>query len=160
LQLGAPTGGDKGAGTLNLAAALYVNNSSVISSTGAVTPVTTTATGNYVCANASGTALTIEAAACPASDWNVKRDWRELDGKRVLAALAKKRVGSFIYKPGKGAPGRHLGTVAQDWEEDFPELVTHDPDGTRHFDYNGAFAVLLVTLKEQQREIEALKLRR
>lgn len=57
LIVGNPTGGQKGVGTINVAAALYVNNVAVVAGTGAGTTITGTA--NQIAASASTGAVTL-----------------------------------------------------------------------------------------------------
>lgn len=57
VQIGSPTGGDKGSGTLNVASNLYINNAAVVAGTGAGTTITGTA--NQIAASASTGAVTL-----------------------------------------------------------------------------------------------------
>lgn len=138
-----------------------------LGSTGTILNVLSTATGSYVCATAG--LLTQESVACPASDWNVKQRVETIADSDLIAKMMDKRAVRFDYKPGKGAPGRQIGVVVGDpnggsWEKDFPELVSYDDDGTRHFNYQQAFGLALAfgqaeekQLQAQQAEIDALK---
>lgn len=57
--------------------------------------------------------------------------------------------------------GRHIGVIAQDVEEVFPDLVKTGPDGYKAVDYIGLTSVLLESIKElrleKDREIERLR---
>ena len=55
------------------------------------------------------------------------------------------------------ATGRQIGVIAQEVESEFPELVSSDLRGYKCVDYGKLSAVLLEAVKEQQKEIEALK---
>jgi hypothetical protein len=50
-----------------------------------------------------------------------------------------------------------VGVIAQDVEQVFPELVTTDQNGYRQVDYDRLSAILIEAIKEQQKEIDALK---
>ena len=54
--------------------------------------------------------------------------------------------------------GRHYGVSAQKTEEVLPEAVRVGTDGERAVAYSEIIAVLIEAMKEQQRQIEALKL--
>ena len=53
--------------------------------------------------------------------------------------------------------GRQIGIIAQELEQEFPELVNTDKDGYKAIAYDKLTAVLLEAIKSQQREIEGLK---
>jgi hypothetical protein len=66
-----------------------------------------------------------------------------------------------LYKQlGRATPGRQIGLIAQEVEEQFPELVSHFNAGNisdaRSVDYGRFTAVLLEAIKEQQKQIEEL----
>ncbi len=54
-------------------------------------------------------------------------------------------------------PGKQIGFIAQEVEEVLPELVRADQDDYKAVDYQKVTAVLVEAIKEQQKEIEALK---
>ena len=53
--------------------------------------------------------------------------------------------------------GEQIGIIAQKVEKSFPELVRTDNEGYKTLAYDRFTAVLLEAIKEQQKEIEALK---
>ena len=53
--------------------------------------------------------------------------------------------------------GKQIGIIAQKVEKSFPELVRTDNEGYKSLVYDRFTAVLLEAIKEQQKEIEALK---
>jgi len=53
--------------------------------------------------------------------------------------------------------GRQIGIIAQELEQEFPELVNTDKDGYKAIAYDKLTAVLLEAIKSQQKEIEGLK---
>ena len=79
-----------------------------------------------------------------------------------LESLLKLRGIKFDWKQeefkDKGFPkGRQIGIIAQELEEEFPELVSTDTKGYKSIAYAKFTAVLLEAIKAQQREIEILK---
>jgi len=53
--------------------------------------------------------------------------------------------------------GRQIGIIAQELETEFPELVTTNPEGYKGVAYDKLSVVLLEAIKEQQRQIHALR---
>ena len=51
-----------------------------------------------------------------------------------------------------------IGVIAQEVEEIYPEFVSEGEDGTKGVDYSKMVAVLIETVKEQQKQIDELKL--
>jgi hypothetical protein len=59
----------------------------------------------------------------------------------------------------KGFPEeRHYGVVAQEVERVLPEVVKEGPDGEKSVSYTEIVPVLIEAIKEQQKEIERLKM--
>jgi len=59
----------------------------------------------------------------------------------------------------KGFPeGRHYGVVADNIEKVLPEIVREGPEGEKAVAYTEIIPVLIEAMKEQQRQIEVLKL--
>lgn len=52
-----------------------------------------------------------------------------------------------------------IGLLAQDLQKIYPDLVVADKEGTLGINYSGLVAVLVAAMKEQQAEIEVLKLK-
>lgn len=50
----------------------------------------------------------------------------------------------------------HVGLIAQELQEVYPELVSEDQEGYLGIDYNGLIPILLEAIKEQQTTIEEL----
>ncbi len=91
------------------------------------------------------------------SDIRLKTGLIRLDN--VLQKLA--RVGGYYYqwKPEKTGDmsvddRRQIGLVAQELEQEFPELISTDRDGYKNIDYVSFTAVLLEAVKEQQAILE------
>jgi len=122
---------------------------------GTVTMAPTNATGVYLCI--SGTTITYELTSCPPSDRAVKHDIVPIDDPKLLDKILAQRGVRFTYNEGKGAPGRRIGVIANEWERPFPELVDHDPDGTRHFDYAATWGLTVEALRQLRQEIYELK---
>ncbi len=53
--------------------------------------------------------------------------------------------------------GKQIGLIAQEVEDVLQELVRTDKDGYKSLEYGKMIAVLIEAIKEQQKEIEALK---
>jgi hypothetical protein len=53
---------------------------------------------------------------------------------------------------------KHIGFIAQELKEVFPELVTQDAKGFYAVDYTGMIPVLLEAIKDQQKQINDLKI--
>jgi hypothetical protein len=53
--------------------------------------------------------------------------------------------------------GRHYGVIAQEMEKVLPEVVLTASDGSKSVAYMEIIPVLIEAIKEQQKEIEALK---
>ncbi len=53
--------------------------------------------------------------------------------------------------------GKQIGLIAQEVEKVLPELVRTDRDGYKAVEYQKITAVLVEAIKEQQKQIEALK---
>ena len=53
--------------------------------------------------------------------------------------------------------GPQIGLIAQELENEFPELVMEDNEGIKYVRYDNFTAVLLEAIKEQQSQIEALQ---
>ena len=107
--------------------------------------------------------LSIAGSLTEASDARLKEDVAPLTG--VLARLAGLRAVSYRFRDGTPGPaGRHIGLLAQEVRNAFPELVEEDSRGSLSVAYGKFSAVLLEAVREQQaalddrdREIEALR---
>lgn len=115
------------------------------------------ATGLFVCE--SGGLLSSGVTTCVASDRAVKRYIEPIADPDLLTKVLNKRGVRFEYEKGKGASGRRIGVIANDWEADFPELVDYDSQGIRHFDYAGAFGLVIEAMRVQETKIEMLERR-
>jgi hypothetical protein len=136
---------------------------------GAVTTVGTvtvgtvnSATGLFVCETAG--LLSSGITTCVASDRSVKHDIVAIDDSNLLDKVLGQRGVRFTYNEAKGAPGRRIGVIANDWEANFPELVDYDTDGVRHFDYAATwglsvemFRILRTDNDNLRAEVEALR---
>jgi hypothetical protein len=94
------------------------------------------------------------------SDIRFKKNIKELDN--VLEKVMKLRGVKYEWRaeeyPDRGFnAGPQIGLIAQEIENEFPELTMTDPKGFKGVEYNKFAAVLLEAIKEQQREIEKLK---
>ncbi len=94
------------------------------------------------------------------SDERLKENIETIDDP--LSKIRAIRGVRFNFKA--GAPRSHLdphrrraGVLAQEVQQVLPEVVTAAPDGYLAVDYEGLVPVLIEAVKEQQRQIEALK---
>lgn len=104
VQFGAPTGGDQGAGTLNMAAGLYLNGSAIVSSVGAINALSTlTASALVDISGASAGQIKFPSTQNASSDANTLDDYYEFDWTPVVA-FATPGNSSFSYstQSGKG----------------------------------------------------------
>lgn len=109
--------------------------------------------------NASlGQDLTINGNLFTPSDSRLK-DHIETLGN-VLAKIDQIRGVSFEYKDKhKYISGAKIGVIAQELQKVYPEMVTQGKDGFLKVDYTQLTGMLIQAVKEQQKEIEALKVR-
>ena len=52
---------------------------------------------------------------------------------------------------------KHIGVIAQELEQEFPELVRTDDDGFKSVEYSNLTPILIEAIKEQQQIINALQ---
>jgi trimeric autotransporter adhesin len=105
-----------------------------------------------------GVVLTNGATAwTSASDINLKKDIVELSD--VLSKIKDKRCISYRLKS-QDFEEKNIGFIAQDWQEDFPQVVKVDErDETLGITYTETIPILLKAIQEQQTIIEDLKSR-
>jgi hypothetical protein len=87
------------------------------------------------------------------SDVSVKTNVRNIDN--ALDRVLKSR--GVLYDRIDTEDKDNIGFIAQELEDEFPELVATNNDGTKAVKYQNAVAVLFEAIKEQQKEIEKLK---
>ena len=87
------------------------------------------------------------------SDISVKTNIRPIDN--VLERVNNSR--GVLYDRIDSGEKNNIGFIAQELEEQFPELVIENPDGTKAVKYQNAVAILFEAIKEQQKQIEELK---
>lgn len=150
----------------------------VLRVTGAGTPATSTSafagnvsagamvtgTGSFVCATA-GSALTLEATTCVASDERLKNNIDSLTPDVALArVLALPSGHDFTFKGGYGATGVQEGFFAQEVQKTRPDLVTKSaptaltPDGTLSVNYPALGIEASLAIKALQSEIDAQRM--
>jgi hypothetical protein len=125
----------------------------------ATDPVLVVGNGTFISASNAFTLLrngnlTIAGTLTQNSDARAKTDVAPLAG--VVEKLARMRGVTYRFKDGTAAPeGRHIGLLAQEVREAFPELVAEDSEGKLSVAYGNFAAVLLEAVKEQQATIDA-----
>lgn len=90
-----------------------------------------------------------------ASDGRLKTNIMPLDG--ALERVARLRGVRYTMKEGDRAP--HIGVVAQELEQEYPELVATDAAGMKSVAYANLSAVLIEAVKALKAESAALKAR-
>ncbi|MNX45931.1 Hyaluronidase protein (HylP) [compost metagenome] len=109
--------------------------------------------------NASlGQDLTINGNLYTPSDRNLKTHIETLT--TVLQKINQIRGVSFEYKDQtKYATGIKIGVIAQELQKVYPEMVMKGKDGFLKVDYTQLTGMLIQAVKEQQKEMEGLKIR-
>lgn len=87
------------------------------------------------------------------SDISVKKNIRNIEN--ALERVTKSR--GVLYDRNDIDSNNNIGFIAQELEEQFPELISNNADGTKGVKYHNAVAVLFEAIKEQQKQIEGLK---
>ena len=77
----------------------------------------------------------------------------------ITNALEKVMDLRGVYFNRIGKEEREIGVIAQEVEKILPELVKEGPDGTKAVAYQNMVAVLVEAIKEQQEQINELRLR-
>ncbi len=88
------------------------------------------------------------------SDRNLKTNIRPIE-----SALEKilKLAGVIFQWKGDESGKDNIGVIAQDVEKVFPEIVHTDDNGLKSVEYGNLVAPLIEAIKEQQKQIDALK---
>ena len=89
------------------------------------------------------------------SDVRLKKNITPLNGS-LEKVIAIRGVRFDLIEDNAGTPGKgkHIGFIAQELENEFPELVVTDKKGLKAVAYDKMTAVLVEAVKEQQREME------
>lgn len=90
-----------------------------------------------------------------ASDRRLKKDIRPLNG--VLQKLQRLHGYTYRWIDSSKSGSEQIGLVAQEVEDEFPQLVKTDEKGEKSVAYANLVPVLLEAIKEQQKEIDELK---
>lgn len=114
-----------------------------------------TATGLFMCETAG--LVSSGVTTCVASDKSVKHDISPITDPNLIDKVLAQRGVRFVYNQGRGAPGRRIGVIANDWEANFPELVDVDAAGIRHFDYAATWGLTVEMFRQQQQEIADMR---
>ena len=88
------------------------------------------------------------------SDESLKENLKPLDN--VLDKIKDYRCVEYNFKNDK-SKGKKIGFIAQDWEEDYPQIVDKDNKGLLDMKYTETIPVLLKAIQELKAEIEILK---
>jgi hypothetical protein len=87
------------------------------------------------------------------SDVRIKTNIRPIEN--VLKRITNSR--GVIYDRIDNDDKNNIGFIAQELEEQFPELVSTDNQGNKGVKYQNAVAVLFEAIKEQQKQIDEFK---
>jgi hypothetical protein len=87
------------------------------------------------------------------SDISVKNNIRPIEN--ALLRVTKSR--GVLYDRTDIDTKNNIGFIAQELEEQFPELISTNTDGTKGVKYQNAVAILFEAIKEQQTQIETLE---
>jgi hypothetical protein len=155
-----PTFGIYSAGTIKfdygVTTAATWTLTAAVATTGTLTVGTVnSATGLFVCETAG--LLSSGITTCVASDRSVKHDIVAIDDGNLLDKVLGQRGVRFTYNEAKGAPGRRIGVIANDWEANFPELVDFDTDGIRHFDYAATWGLSVEMFRRLRADNDSLR---
>jgi hypothetical protein len=90
------------------------------------------------------------------SDIRLKTDIQPLESS--LGKVIRLRGVSYVMKADE-AKERKIGVIAQELEQEYPELVATDDNGMKSVAYANLTAVLIEAVKGLKAENEALKLR-
>ncbi|MBI4803173.1 MAG: tail fiber domain-containing protein [Elusimicrobia bacterium] len=109
----------------------------------------------------NGTAW-VTSGAWTGSDRRWKKDITPLNGS--LSKIMKLQGANYNWKTNeypelKFSTAPQIGLIAQDAEKVIPEVVTTDNNGYKGISYEKLVPVLIEAAKEQQKEIEELKLK-
>ncbi|MNQ70153.1 hypothetical protein D3C85_847800 [compost metagenome] len=100
----------------------------------------------------TGASLTVTGDVTAFSDARVKENIRPI--ANVIDRIQKSR--GIVYDRIDTKQKNNIGFIAQELEENFPELVLTREDGTKAVKYQNAVAVLFEAIKEQQIQIDNL----
>ncbi|MBO9586635.1 MAG: tail fiber domain-containing protein [Flavobacterium sp.] len=111
--------------------------------------------GNYAAFSAftgaiTGSSLTVSGDVTAFSDARVKENIRPISN--VIERIQASR--GVVYDRIDNDQKDNIGFIAQELEENFPELVLTREDGTKAVKYQNAVAVLFEAVKKQQAQIE------
>ena len=87
------------------------------------------------------------------SDKSVKENIRPIEN--VIERIQNSR--GVVYDRIDSGEKDNIGFIAQELEEQFPELIVENPDGTKAVKYQNAVAILFEAIKEQQKQINELR---
>lgn len=105
---------------------------------------------NYVCQNSTTGVITVNSGSCGASDERLKENIKTVQGQ--FPTLANKRIVSYDLRD--HTRFHDLGAIAQEWEKDYPSLVSTADDGIKSFDYARAGYIAAMTAIEELKKLE------
>jgi len=149
-----PTGGN-----WNITNDLNIAESTFVITTAGNVGIGTTSPGSKLQVGNSGDGTSATANAWNTfSDIRLKENIKEINPEEALQDVLNLRGVRFNWKndPGKEVK---IGLIAQEVEKIIPEVVSTGSDGYKSVSYSNLVSVLIEAIKEQQKQIEELKLR-
>lgn len=98
---------------------------------------------------------TFSGTVTESSDLRLKKNIKGLNN--ALTNTLKMRGVSYNWKDESKSPNTHIGVIAQEVEEIYPEFVMTDEDGMKSVNYSQMVAVLIEAVKELNTKIESLE---
>ena len=162
VQAGTSTS-DKGSGIRNWAASGYIGLSGDLTGYAAGTYSTLKANGPYIYFDISGNYSAYMAdngALYAQSDRRLKENIETLPSGQ-LAKVCSLRGVNFDWIDGRGSEGTQVGVIAQEIQEEYPQLVGDGgiEGGTLTVDYAALVSPLIEAIKELKTELDAAKAR-
>ena len=136
-----------------------METSSTLTPTGGITNLAATAitSARFVCVDSAGvSSLDFEATDCvSASDARLKTNVQTLDSALEKTMLMRGITFEWIDKAARGE-GTHIGFIAQEMEQVFPELVATDDEGIKSIHYDKITAILANAIQELNTKVESI----
>lgn len=91
------------------------------------------------------------------SDRRLKREIEPLDPEVTLAKVLELHPVSYRWKTEDEDCPRHLGVIAQEMKDYFPQLAKRNEKGYYSVEYSGLIAALIAAVQAQGKQIEELR---
>lgn len=94
----------------------------------------------------------MQGALSQSSDARLKKNIHKLD--QALDKINRLNGYNYYWKDEGNIPGLQSGLLAQEVQQEMPELVTTNTEGELAVNYNGMVPYLLEAIKTQQQQIQ------